>query len=165
MGDALQIPSELDKTFTYLGLVTDFNGIDIENSRDYIQIYFHNYIDKVMIYHCWDVYKSKVPAKPPSPIPPDSVKELFSYSRSKEGTKEHKDLEEKAGFNYRTVIGYLLHLYVYCRPDIGYGVTIPSKSSSDFSDYQCSCLRNLSRYLHITRDWGLRIHLEPTKDF
>ena len=82
-----KLPSELDKPFAYLDLVTDFNGIDIEQSRDYIQIYFHNYIDRVMIYHRWNGYNYKVPYKPPSPIPPNSLKHLFSHSGPKEDTK------------------------------------------------------------------------------
>ena len=32
--DALQLPGESDKPFFYLDLVTDFNGIDIEQSHD-----------------------------------------------------------------------------------------------------------------------------------
>ena len=51
MGEYLQLPGESDKPFSYLGIVTDFNGIDIEKSRDYIQMYCTNYIDRVMISH------------------------------------------------------------------------------------------------------------------
>ena len=83
MGEYLQIPGESDKPFSYLGIVTDFNGIDIEKSRDSIQIYCHNYIYRVMIYHQWNEEKSKVPAKTPSTIPPDSLKQLFSHSKPK----------------------------------------------------------------------------------
>ena len=45
-----------------------------------------------MIYHRWNEYKYKVPAKPPSPLPPNSLKQLFSNFVSKEGTNKHKDL-------------------------------------------------------------------------
>ena len=38
MGEYLQLPGVLDKTFAYLGLVTYFNVIDIELSCDYNQI-------------------------------------------------------------------------------------------------------------------------------
>ena len=56
----------------------DFNGIDIEQPRDYIQISCHRYMDIVMRYHLWNGDKSKVPDKPPSPLPPDSLKKLLS---------------------------------------------------------------------------------------
>ena len=78
-----KLPSELDKPFAYLDLVTDFNGIDIEQSRDYIQSYCNNYIYRVMVSHRWNAYKSKVPAKPPSTLTPDSSNHLFSHSRPK----------------------------------------------------------------------------------
>ena len=38
IGDAIQIPSEPDKLFPYLYLVTYFNVTDIKHSHDYIQI-------------------------------------------------------------------------------------------------------------------------------
>ena len=61
----------------------DFNGIDIEQSRDYIQIYWHKYIDIVMISHCCNEEKSKVSDKPPFPLPPGPLKQLFSNSGPK----------------------------------------------------------------------------------
>ena len=36
IGVTLQLPIESDGPFAYLGHVTDFNGIDIEQSRKYI---------------------------------------------------------------------------------------------------------------------------------
>ena len=77
-------------------------------------------------YHLWNEYKSKVPNKPPSPLSPYSLKQLFSHYGPKEGTKEQKELDEKAGFNYRTVLGELMYCFSSYRPDIGYGITIPS---------------------------------------
>ena len=79
----LQLSRESDKPFTHLSLVIDFNGIDIEQSREYIQIPCHNHIYKVMRYHCWNEENSKVPATPPSPLPPDSLKQSFSHSGPK----------------------------------------------------------------------------------
>ena len=51
IGGTLQITCESDKPFAFIGLVTDFSGIDIEKYRDYIKISCHNYIDRAMIYH------------------------------------------------------------------------------------------------------------------
>ena len=87
IGVTLQLPIESDEPFAYLGHVTDFNGIDIEQSRDYIQIYYQNYMDRVMIYHRCNWEKSKVPDKSPSRIPPNSLKQLFIHYVPKEGTK------------------------------------------------------------------------------
>ena len=51
MVGSLQLPSEAYKPFSYLGLVVDFNGIDIEHSHVYIQTFYHNYIDSLVISH------------------------------------------------------------------------------------------------------------------
>ena len=47
----------------------DVNGIDIEKSRDYIQIYCTNYIEIVMIFHYWNEDKSKAPDETDSSLP------------------------------------------------------------------------------------------------
>ena len=83
IGDTIQLTSESDKPFAYLGLVKYFNGIGIEQSRDYIQSYCHNYIDMVMIYHRWNKENPKIPYKPPSTISLESLKQLLSHSRPK----------------------------------------------------------------------------------
>ena len=80
---ALKLPGESDKPFTYLGIVTYFNEIDIEQSRDYIQASCHNYIDRVMWSRRWNEDKSNFPAKLPSPLQPDSPEQLFGHSGKK----------------------------------------------------------------------------------
>ena len=80
IGENLQLPGKSDKPFSYLGLIIHFNGIDIDKSRDYIQISCHNYINRVMRSQNWNENKSKLPDKPPSCFPPDSLKKLFSHS-------------------------------------------------------------------------------------
>ena len=87
IGGDIQFPGESNKPFTHLGIFTDFNGIDIEQSRDYIQISRYNHIYRVMISQCCNEWKLKVPAKTPSPLPSDSLKQLFSNYGRKEGTK------------------------------------------------------------------------------
>ena len=48
----------------------------------------------------------------------------------REGTTEHTILEKKLGFSYHSVLGELMYLYVTCRPDIGYAVTINTKEET-----------------------------------
>ena len=48
-----------------------------------------------------------------------------------------------------------MYCYVSYKPAIGYGVNILSKLSSTTSDYHQSCLKNLSIYLCINREWGI----------
>ena len=44
--------------------------------------------------HLWNGEKSKVRAKPPSPITPDSTKHLISNYGPNKSTNEHKEPDE-----------------------------------------------------------------------
>ena len=72
--DALQLHSESEKPFSYLGLIIHGNGIGIEQSRYYIQIYCTNYIEIVMISHYWNEEKSNIPDKKYFPLPIEQLK-------------------------------------------------------------------------------------------
>ena len=58
------------------------------------------------------------------------LKQVYDQKGPTEGTLEHKAIEQKAGFSYRTLLGEMLYAYVTCRPDIGYTITLLSKFGS-----------------------------------
>ena len=91
-----------------------------------------------------------------APISPDALKQVFDQKGPAEGTAEHKQLKNKTGFSYRTLLGEMMYAYVTCRPDIGYAITLLSKFSSNPSEYHYSCLKNLVRYLCATKSWGIQ---------
>jgi hypothetical protein len=72
-----------------------------------------------------------------------------------EGTPEHKDLERKAGFSYRQVLGELIYAYVVCRVDIGYAATFLSRFAQAPTIEHYQALKNVVRYLRATKDWGI----------
>ena len=47
----LRLLNETEDPFTYLGPITDFTGIDVEQSQEYIQIACSNYIDRIYTNH------------------------------------------------------------------------------------------------------------------
>ena len=49
-----------------------------------------------------------------------------------------------------------MYAYVTCRPDIGYTMTLLSKFGSCPSEYHCSCLKDVVRYLRATKNWGIQ---------
>ena len=59
-----------------------------------------------------------------TPMPSDCIEKMYSEMGYKEGTAEHKILEEKAGFAYRTLLGEIMHAYMTCQLDIGYAVIL-----------------------------------------
>ena len=59
-------------------------------------------------------------------------------------------LEKKKGFNYHTLLGELMYVYITCRCDIGYAVTTLSKFSSAPTEYHYTLLKGVAIYLQNT---------------
>ncbi|OEU20201.1 hypothetical protein FRACYDRAFT_236271 [Fragilariopsis cylindrus CCMP1102] len=87
-----------EPTFTYLGLINDYNGVDVNQCKEYIEINASNYIDRDFTLHGLnDGFKLPTPDKPLSPMPYDSIAKVFDTSNSTvEGSAANKDLEKKA---------------------------------------------------------------------
>ena len=65
-----------------------------------------------------------------TPMPSDCIKKMYSEMGYKEGTAQHKVLEDKAGFAYCTLLGDIMYAYMTCQLDVGYAVTTLLKFSS-----------------------------------
>ena len=133
IGKQLQLPAEKSIPFKYIGKASDYNGIDIDERREYVELNCHNYIDRMLISHGWNkpaVHENS--KRPGSPIPDDVISTIYTESKlgPQEGSSQHQKLEDEMGFSYRTLLGELMFCYVTCRPDIGYAVCTLSKFSS-----------------------------------
>jgi hypothetical protein len=157
IGRKLQLPSEDQPPFKYLGLIDDFNGIDVIQTQDYISLSSESYIRRVLKTHGWDRPSPSEPSstKPVSPLPADAVSLLFATSGPAEHTTEHAALESKHKFGYRTLLGELLFAYVTCRPDIGYAITTLSKFATCPADIHYTSLKGLAKYLRKTISWSI----------
>ena len=157
IGNELKLPTEDKVPFTKMGLISDFNGIDVEQSKDFIEISCANYIDRIMTTHGWETDRRMQPSdKPVSPLPTEVLSHLQNHTGPIEGSKEHQDLQDKMGFSYRTLLGEMMFAYVSCRPDIGYAITLMSKYGSNPSEFHYSQLKNIARYLRSTKHWGIK---------
>ena len=97
----LRLLNETEDPFTYLGLITDFNDIDVEQSQEYIRIACGNYIDRIYTSHGWDKDVSMNPSsKPIAPLPMDTLHTIGTQAGPAEGTSKHQALEDKKGFSY-----------------------------------------------------------------
>ena len=61
IGSRLRLLNDTEDTVTYLGLITDFNGIDVEQSQEHIRIACGNYVDRMHTSHGWDDDKTMNP--------------------------------------------------------------------------------------------------------
>jgi hypothetical protein len=163
IGQRLQLPSEAEAPFKYLGLLQDFNGLDIEQYADCIKISCTKYIEQVLRTHMWDQPSSNPAPKPTAPLPVDAVTSLYEHMGPLENTPEHAEIMVKHGFAYRTLLGELLYAYVTCRPDIGYSTITLSKFSTCPHDHHYAMLKKVAKYLRATKDWGI-IYRKPQLD-
>ena len=156
IGSRLQLPSEKQPPFKYLGLVKEFNGVSVTQCRDTVTLSCPGYIRRVLRSHGWHTPDHQnIETDKLSPIPSESHPLLYAEEGPKEGTQAHADLAGEAGFSYRTVLGELLYAYVTCRPDIGYAITTLSKFSTCPTKFHYTQLKNVARYLRRTIDWGI----------
>ena len=165
IGTKIRFETEKDRgeiPIEFLGLVDDYNGVDINQTNQYVEMSAQRYIGRFLTSHGWDEASDSEKAndmkssRPISPLPTDCVKHLFKDVGPRENTPEFHALERTSGFSYRTVLGEMMYAYITCRPDIGYAITTLSKFSSSPSAYHYSKLKGLAKYLRSTIDWGIR---------
>ena len=94
---SLRLEKEPCDLFSYLDLVSDFKGVDIEQSSEYIQISCSEYIDRVLTTHNWTTPMQRKPSsKPIGPLPADAIQRIYKESGPAEGTVEHQALEARS---------------------------------------------------------------------
>ena len=89
IGLKLQLKDENKPPFAYLGLTTDFNGVDIEQNKTHIMISCKNYIDHLVRAHSWEQLPNKPDnfvAKTPSSLPNKCLNEIFKEDGPDENT-------------------------------------------------------------------------------
>jgi hypothetical protein len=128
IGSKLQLLSETQLLFTYLGLLDTFNGVDLLQTCDHVSISCHTYIECVLQTHGWSTPEHKNPeSSKVSPLSSDCLIQLYKDVGPSEGTREHSALADEHGFSFHTILGELLYAYVTCQHDIGYAITTLSK--------------------------------------
>ena len=157
IGAKLQLPGETSAPFEYQGLVTSYNGYDVEQTSSYIKLSAENYITRLLAAHHWEKpSKDESSAAPKIPLHDNDVSNLYhSTPGPPEGTSAHTALSSKFGFSYRSLLGELLFAYVLCRPDIGYAITTLAKFSTAPNEHHYTALKRLALYLRPTKSWGI----------
>lgn len=139
------------------GIHTRYNGLDIFQTKHYILLNCEAYIGRLLQSHGWTT-------PPPTesdrhdavPLSPSVVTSLVNDPPGPtESSSEHDALEKTSGFQYRTLLGELLYAYTLCRLDIGYCVSLLSRFSQAPSATHYASLKQITKYLRATRNWGI----------
>ena len=131
-----------------------FNGLEVEQTRDYIRLHCTTYISTLLQKYSWDT-PSLDESSVKEPIPSTMFKQIDIEFGPPEHSPEAIELEAQVGFSYRAVLGTLMYSYVVCRLDIGYVLTKLSQFSNAPAMIHYSCLKRICIYLRSTKDWGI----------
>ena len=108
IGKKLQLRHEDSPPFDYFGKLTDFNGVEVNQCKEFVEIACTGYIDRVVRFHGLDRDPTfgNINDRPTSPLPDNCIHRLYESfigaegGGFKEGTTEHKALENEMGFAY-----------------------------------------------------------------
>ena len=139
------------------GLLDMFNGVDVVQTKHYIKIDCHTYIDKFCAKYL-ATWMNKVPLSEnrPTPLPSDADwLQNFNAAIGSDNPKELATLETSMQIRYRGGIGELIWAMITCRPDIAFTSVKLSQSNTRPADIHCHRLKHAIRYLYTTRTDGL----------
>ena len=139
-----------------LGIAPTFDGADVLQARDYVEVSCESYLNRLLKAHGWETPGPKETDRHDIvPVRPDSVDSIQRIEGPLVGTPEHADLEKRMGFKYRQVLGEVIYAYTVCWLDIGYAVTLLSKYATKPAELHYKSLKHLCKYLRATKHWGI----------
>jgi hypothetical protein len=139
------------------GLLTKFNGIDVDQTCDFVKLSCSSYLHRVLKAHSWEQPNNRATdGHNIIPISDESVKCLsLAADGPAEHSPSHRTLEKDVGFSYRQVLGELIYAYVVGRLDIGYAITFLARFSQCPTREHYDALRHVCKYLRRYIDWGI----------
>jgi len=116
----LTLHNEAEAPFEYLSLVDSFDGYDVLQTRDYINLSAESYIRRLLKAHGWDnPSPCELSNKSKPPLHESDVANLFNLAAGPvENTPKHKALEAKQGFECRSVPGEILFAFCFVVPTL-----------------------------------------------
>ena len=147
------IQAKMTNKLNDLGIVKRFNGMDIQQTRNYNKIHCATYLGKIITQHGWE---NDHAATLPVPMRTDTkhINELETTPGPTDAQERH-NLEHTMGFNYRQAIGELIFALTICRIDISAAVIKLSQYSENPAKIHYQAVRHVFAYLNATRDHGI----------
>ena len=148
-----QIQDHMIKLLNKLGTIRKFNGVNIDQKRDFNHVHCETYIDKTVQHHGWQNEKTR---KRPIPMKMDVDFQIrIQLEEGPESMKERKHLERQMGFNYQQCIGELVYTLTICCVDISIAVTTLSQHAINPAKIHYEAVKQVFLYLNATKKVGL----------
>ena len=160
----------IDEKLTFplkrMGLVTMFNGLDIQQTRDYVKVSVQTYIERICEKHLSSWMSVKDMPDRPTPLPTRAnFMTSFLSAKGDPDEKAQANLAKKMGFGYRSGIGELIYAMITCRPDLSYATVAAAQNSACPAEIHYHGVRNILKYLYLTRTDGIYFwRTEPNMD-
>ena len=134
------------------GIAKHYNGIEIDQRREYIAMNVAIYLTKIMENHGWENMKFSS-SKPTAPISEQLAKEIMKAGKGfLINSPEGQALEAKMGFGYRCLLGELIFACVVCRLDIAYALSLLARYGQYPLELHYVALKGVAKYCRETRD-------------
>jgi hypothetical protein len=148
-----QINTYLQLPIHNLGIITRYNGMDVEQTRHYIKIHQHKYLTKLSHSHTW-IHDTETTNPIPFASDPKSLTLLLNCATPATAA-EQAALEHRMGIKYRHLLGEILYPMVKCRPDISTHAILLSQFMNNPGEAHYIALKQLAQYLVATKSEGI----------
>ena len=158
------IDSHLKIPLKRLGLVTMYNGVNVEQTKHYIKLSCESYIDKISAKHLDNWMRAfTVPPMNPTPLPTTSgfAKSFLSAVGNAE---DQVKLENRMKISYRSGVGELIYALVTCRPDISHAVVRCAQNCVHPHETHYHAVKHVLKYLYLMKAEGIYFWHETPND-
>jgi hypothetical protein len=140
-----------------LGLVTLFNGIDIQQTQDYIKINCSTFLERICDKYLdgW-LGKHTIMLARPTLLPQSkSFMTSFLNAEGDPSSTAQDLLSTNMGIKYWNGVGELIFALVTCRPDISYAVVKCAQATIAPHEVHYHAVKHILKYLYVTRSDGI----------
>lgn len=148
-----QINQKLQIDVKHLGIIDRYNGVDVDQTREYIKISCKKYLYNMLKSHDW-LATTPQPHPVPLPAEPKYITKLEQAAPPTTVT-EKENPRKRMSFNYRQIVGEIIYPMMKCRPDIAYHATKLSQYMENPAADHYEALRQICTYLSHTIDHGI----------
>ena len=131
--------------------VRQIYGIDIAQTRDYIQVSCETYLAAIQRDYDW--LNEDITDAPVAPVPEELAKQLDQ--KDNDAATTTLQLERQYGFKYRSLLGKLMFAMVCGRFDLSYYMSKLSRASKEPRQKHFEALKSVTRYAMKTRHRGI----------
>jgi deoxyuridine 5'-triphosphate nucleotidohydrolase len=150
-----QINDKLRMPMKNLGIITRFNGVDIEQTKSYIKLHCAKYLTTMLNKHGW-VTTAASQSVSPTPFHTDRNTLRNLQECTPPITQQAKmELQTKMGFSYRQLMGEIMYPMVKCRPDISPHAILLSQFMDNPGEAHYLALKEVALFLAHTIQDGI----------